>query len=95
MLFPEPPAPEARRIGVDRPASISYKTNDRFICVKEHAMMDIGTIFALPLLDSGALNWALPSTGTRLAFLLIALMMVFAFPLFSDAREENIERRAA
>ncbi len=53
-------------------------------------MMDIGTIFALPLVDSGAINWTLPSTGSRLAFLLIALVVVvlfeIAFPRFSYSR---------
>ena len=49
-------------------------------------MMDIGTIFALPLVDSGAINWTLPSTGSRLAFLLIALVVVVLLPLFNYAR---------
>jgi sterol desaturase/sphingolipid hydroxylase (fatty acid hydroxylase superfamily) len=53
-------------------------------------MMDIGTIFALPLVDGGAVNWTLPSNGSRVAFLLIALGVIFlfevAFPLFSYAR---------
>lgn len=42
-------------------------------------MMDIGTIFALPLVDSGAIDWTLPSTGAGLAFLLIALVVVLLF----------------
>jgi hypothetical protein len=53
-------------------------------------MMDIGTIFALPLVDSGAIRWTLPSTGSHLAFLLIALVVVLlfelAFPLLRYAR---------
>jgi hypothetical protein len=61
-------------------------------------MMDIGTIFALPLVDSGAINWTLPSTGSHLAFLLIALAVVLlfeiAFPLFSYARKHLVRRSA-
>lgn len=49
-------------------------------------MMDIGTIFALPLVDSGAIHWTLPSTGPRLAFLLMALAVVLLFSMFSYAR---------
>jgi len=61
-------------------------------------MMDIGTIFALPLVDSGAIDWTLPSTGSRLAFLLIALAVVVlfevTFPLFSYARGHRIRHSA-
>ena len=61
-------------------------------------MMDIGTIFALPLVDSGAINWTLPSTGARPTFLLIALVVVLlfeaAFPLFRYARGA-VSRRPA
>jgi hypothetical protein len=79
-------------MGLDRSASTFYKTNIRFICRsnEEHAMMDIGTIFALPLVDSGAIHWTLPSAGSGLALLLMALVVVLlfevAFPLFSKAR---------
>jgi hypothetical protein len=56
-------------------------------------MMDIGTIFALPLVDSGAITWTLPSTGSRLAFLLIAVA-VLLFPLFNYARGHLIRHSA-
>jgi hypothetical protein len=56
-------------------------------------MMDIGTIFALPLVDSGAINWTLPS-GSRLAFPLMALVVVLLFPLFNYVRGHLIRHSA-
>jgi sterol desaturase/sphingolipid hydroxylase (fatty acid hydroxylase superfamily) len=53
-------------------------------------MMDIGTIFALPLPSLAALDIAWMSNSSRLAFLLATFAVVFAFelalPLFSRTR---------
>jgi len=50
-------------------------------------MLDIGTIFSLNLAAGEVADMALPSNGARVAFLLIALGVVFlfeaAFPLFN------------
>src|SRR6202012_4560624 len=53
-------------------------------------MMDIGTIFALPLPNFDAFHISWMSNGSRLTFLLATFAVVFAFelalPLFSRAR---------
>jgi sterol desaturase/sphingolipid hydroxylase (fatty acid hydroxylase superfamily) len=53
-------------------------------------MMDIGTIFSLPLPAIGTVDIAWTSTGARLAFLLATFAVVFGFelalPLFSRTR---------
>jgi hypothetical protein len=95
-VLAESACPRNAAHGLDRPASIFYKTNIRFICKpdEEPAMMDIGTIFALPLVDSGAITWTLPWTGSRLTFLLIALVVVLLLPLFNYARWHLIRHAA-
>jgi sterol desaturase/sphingolipid hydroxylase (fatty acid hydroxylase superfamily) len=51
-------------------------------------MIDIGTIFSLPFVGNEAAGMAMPSNGSRIAFLLIAVILLLeaAFPLFSRAR---------